>query len=67
MNAFVCDACGKVIKEPYEARMREFYLGRYNDDDGYPITKRITKKRKVDLCSECFHGLYLLAEKEVKQ
>lgn len=67
MKVYVCDACGRIMTDPHQAAMKEFYLGSYIDGDGDPITKRITKKRKVDLCSECFHGLYLLAEKEVKQ
>ena len=26
-KAYVCDACGVTMTDPYEAKMREFYVG----------------------------------------
>lgn len=63
MKVYQCDACGKVIKDPYEEKMKEFCVVAHFDVGGvFPeFTKR---KEKVHLCEECFKGLHLIAEKK---
>ena len=62
MKAYVCDACGSVLEDPYSVNMKEFYVG--CDFDlfvGGPIGA--TRRVKMHLCEDCFHGLKLIAEK----
>lgn len=54
---YSCDCCGRQIKNPYEARMKEFYI-----DLDYDVVcgilpvyrKNITK---IHLCENCYKGL----------
>lgn len=64
MKAYICDACGRVMHEPHEVKMRLFYIETIRDTDGMLFDKRFAKRRKIELCPECFHGLYLIAKKE---
>lgn len=54
---YVCDICGKVISDPYEAKMREFYMSL--DYDGCMISHTPVKtfKKRIHLCGYCFNGL----------
>ena len=59
---YVCDACGKIMKDPHEAKMKEFYVGCCFDFGGsFPIDA--VRKRKVHLCDDCFKGLNKLVDK----
>lgn len=63
MKVYQCDACGKVIKDPYEENMKEFTVIAECDCSGvFPVNFK--GRTKVDLCEECFHGLHLIAEKK---
>ena len=62
MKIYKCDACGKAIENPYEANMREFYVGVTSDASGiFPVNAK--RKTKVHLCEECYSGLCKIAQK----
>ena len=60
---YKCDACGKVIADRYKAKMKEFYIS-YVADDGMLIPWNYTRKVKVDLCDDCYHGLNEIARRK---
>ena len=61
MKIYQCDSCKKVIENPYEAEMKEFYVGCEFDSMGImPVNSK--KKTTVHLCEECFKGLNLIAK-----
>lgn len=62
MRVYQCDSCGKVIKDPYTVKMKEFYVGVCFDECGsHPYN---TKKRvKIHLCENCFNGLNKITKK----
>ena len=60
---YKCDACGKVIADRYQAKMKEFYIS-YFADDGMLIPWNHTRKVKVDLCDDCYHGLNEIARRK---
>lgn len=67
MRVYRCDSCNKVISDPYEVEMKEFYLG--VDTDYFSligIATPVERKRKIkiDLCDDCFKGLHVIAEKK---
>ena len=63
MKAFVCDACGMTITNPYEVKMREFYVGCEFEQSGvFPHNIR-TFKHKVHLCDDCYHALHEICKK----
>ena len=49
MKAYVCDICGYVIADPYDARMREFHIVCDNDGCPYPTKEKV----KIHLCGDC--------------
>lgn len=63
MRTFVCDACDKVIDEPYEMKMKEFYVGCSFEYFGV-LPNPSKRKIVVHLCDDCFHGLSLIAQKK---
>lgn len=61
-KAYVCDACGVTMKDPFEANMREFYVGvDFDFACAFPVNVRA--KKTVHLCVDCFHGLREVAFK----
>lgn len=54
--AYVCDACGVTITDPYYARMKMFYRSR---------GVGISRKEKIHLCSACYSGLCKIAEEKM--
>lgn len=62
MKAFVCDACGKTIINPYQQYVKQFYVSRFTKKNGDP--KYCICRKKIHLCDDCFRGLYLISEKE---
>lgn len=61
-DAYICDACGVTMTDPYEAKMKEFYIGcSYEWYDVFPVYSK--RKVKVQLCHECYEGLHLIATK----
>lgn len=58
---YKCDACGVAMDDPYNANMREFYVGMPFDLEG-TFSCFATRTQVVDLCEECFRGLRLIAE-----
>lgn len=59
MKVYQCNACGKIIKDPYKIKMKEFSY-KINFEDNISRDKT---KVKIDLCEECFKGLHLLIKK----
>lgn len=60
----MCDACGATMADPYQAKMREFYVG-MTYDMGFVVPINIkTSKTTIDLCDDCFHALNLLAKEK---
>ena len=66
MKVYKCDACGKVIKDPYEEKMKEFDIVCEFDMCGV-FPRRNKNHTKVDLCEECYRGLHLIAKAEDKK
>lgn len=63
-KAYVCDACGETMKDPYEANMREFFVGTEADFGMiFPCNVK-TFKHKVHLCDGCYHSLKTIAERK---
>lgn len=67
MKVYKCDSCGKIIENPYEEKMKEFYVG--ITSDFYPIyhSSTVTHKVKVHLCKDCFYGLHKIAKNKIKE
>lgn len=51
MKAYICDACGEAIHAAYELKLKY-----RNPAETY--------KKKIHLCSECFHSLHEIAAKK---
>lgn len=62
--AYVCDACGVTMTDPYEAVMREFYVGTVYDFGHFFPRNSKTPKHTVHLCADCYHGLRTVAERK---
>ena len=63
-KAYVCDACGQTMTDPYEAKMREFYVGvGFDYNMTFPLNVK-TPKQKVHLCDGCYHSLKTIAERK---
>ena len=63
-KAYICDACGITMENPYEAKMREFYVGvEFDYGHAFPCNVK-TRKFKVHLCDECYHSLNELAREK---
>ncbi len=55
-KVYKCDSCNKMIAEPYEKKMKEFYLGTEYEEYGmFPVPSK--RKVKIHLCDDCFKGL----------
>ena len=67
MKVYKCDSCGKIIENPYEERMKEFYVG--TTFDFYPIyhSNPAAHKVKVHLGEDCFYGLHKIAKDKIKK
>lgn len=66
MKVYQCDSCKKVIKTPYEEKMKEFYVGcEFTLGAAFPTFEK--RKVKIHLCEDCFQGLHLIAEKKRKE
>ena len=66
MKAYVCDACGKTMKDPYEAKMREFYVG-MTIDYGHAFPCKVkTCKAKVHLCEDCYRALCEIGKAKIE-
>lgn len=60
---YVCDICNKVMDDPYEAHMREFYIGHGYENGHAYLTPIKTFKTKIDICGECFKKIKVKEEK----
>lgn len=67
MKAYVCDACGETMKDPYEAKMRMFYIG-VEFDYGYAFRRNAkTRKTKVHLCGDCYGALCEIGRAKIER
>ena len=56
MKSYVCDSCNKVINDPHEMNMREFWYS--GTHEGWTLIKKEEKtKKKIHLCDACFYNL----------
>ena len=64
MRVYQCDSCNKVISNPHNVKMKEFYVG--IDIEYFARIETIERKRKIkiQLCDDCYKGLHLIAEKK---
>lgn len=60
MRVYQCDSCNKVISDPYTVKMKEFYCG-------IVIPVESKRKIKIQLCSDCYKGLHLIAEQRERE
>lgn len=62
-KAYVCDACEITIIDPYEVKMKEFYVGcTYEFGSVFPCNA--TRRTRVHLCDDCYQALCEIAEKK---
>lgn len=62
-KAYVCDACGRTMQNPHEAKMKKFYMGTTYEFGGAFFCP-VSQKTKVHLCDDCYHALREIAEKK---
>ena len=63
MKAYLCDSCRTVITDPYDVRMKEFYIGcDYEVANSFPFPA--TCKKKIHLCEQCYTNLRNIGQKE---
>ena len=63
MKTYVCDSCKKIIDDPFEIKMKEFfYVADYDFGTAFPSPFKQTAK--IHLCDECFNGLRLIAKEK---
>lgn len=63
MRVYQCDCCDKVISNPHNVKMKEFYVGidtEYFTRIKIPIESK--RKIKIQLCDDCYKGLHLIGE-----
>ena len=61
---YVCNSCNRIMKNPHEVKMKEFYIG--CSFDFYRVLPSLdTRKVKIHLCDKCFLELRKIAEKVV--
>ena len=60
-KVYMCDACGITMKDPHEAKMKEFGMG-LTYEFGEMLFIPVTQKTKVHLCDDCFHSLREIAK-----
>lgn len=66
MRVYQCDSCYKIISNPHNVKMKEFYVGMMDTDSSSGIVIPIESKRKIkiQICDDCYKGLHLIAEKK---
>lgn len=62
-KAYVCDACGITITDPYDVKMKEFYVG--CSFESFGVLPSYSKRRiNVHLCDDCYHALCEIATRK---
>lgn len=67
MRTYVCDSCEKIISDPFEVEMKEFY---YVPESGFGfiiLPNPIKRKIKIHLCGECFKNLNKIAKEMTEE
>lgn len=65
MDAKICDCCGKIVTDSYEARMHIFYINEEPEcaPARNPLSNVFVKRQvktpeiEIDLCGKCFDKL----------
>ena len=60
MRIYICDMCERVIKDPHNVKMKEFYLAADYDEYGIAPYPSVFKT-KIHLCDECYKELKKIA------
>lgn len=56
MRVYQCDCCNKVISNPHNVKMKEFYIDNtHSIQDENPIESK--RKIRIHLCDECYKRL----------
>lgn len=61
---YKCDACGRVVPDTRRELMKEFHFKDVIDDNGHKKTINLSRKIKIDLCEQCYLGLYKIAKEK---
>lgn len=56
-KVYKCDCCEEIIKDPHEARMKEFYVGADYDIVCGILPLNSKNTTKIHLCEKCYKGL----------
>lgn len=64
-KVYKCDSCDLVIENPYEEKMKEFYVD-VGYECGIAVPLNSVRKVKVHLCNKCFHGLKEIGVEAIK-
>ena len=66
MRVYQCDCCNKVISNPHNVKMKEFYVGMMDIDSGSGLVIPIERKRKISAASDVYkrQGLHFIAERK---
>lgn len=69
MRIYRCDSCNKVISNPHNVKMKEFYVVMMDTDSSSGIVIPIESKRKIkiQICDDCYKGLHLIAERKERE
>jgi len=62
VKAYICDSCKTPITDPYDTKMKEFYVGVTFDTIPAPVNT--TRKIRVHLCNTCYNSLADIAKKK---
>ena len=61
LKVYECDSCKKIIQDPYEVKMKEFYVGCSFETWGV-LPSNDKRKVKIHLCDDCFKSLNKIAK-----
>lgn len=50
---YICDVCYKVINNPFELKMKEFYIGMTIDEYGC-LPCNAKQRTKIHMCDDCY-------------
>lgn len=64
-KVYKCDCCEEIIKDPHEARMKEFYVGADYDIVCGILPLNSKNTTKIHLCDNCYKGLKAIGERVI--
>lgn len=51
---YICDACLRVIDDPWKVNMKEFYVGLSIGDFGEAFPCKTKSRQKIHMCGDCY-------------